>query len=178
CNTITMVTMPALGIPGAQLVVAGGASLLDHAAYRNRCRAALAAAGLEVGRGLAVVATGPVPQADMPALYQAADLLAFPSWTEGFGLCVLEAMACGTPAIVSDRPPFTEYLAPTDALFVDPADPHAIADAMAAALEPLTRARLRAAGLARAATHSWRGRGGHAALRKVRSPFSGSCIGG
>ena len=142
--------------PGAQLVVAGGASLLDHAAYRDRCRAALAAAGLEVGRGLAVVATGPVPQADMPALYRAADLLAFPSWTEGFGLCVLEAMACVTPAIVSDRPPFTEYLAPTDALFVDPADPDAIADAMAAALEPRTRARLRAAGLARAATHSWR----------------------
>ncbi|XYD08037.1 MSMEG_0565 family glycosyltransferase [Methylobacterium sp. NMS12] len=142
--------------PDAQLVVAGGASLLDHAAYRDRCRAALAEAGLDVGRGAAVVATGPVPQADMPALYRAADLLAFPSWTEGFGLCVLEAMACGTPTIVSDRPPFTEYLTPTDALFVDPADPDGIADAMAAALEPRTRARLRAAGLTRAAAHSWR----------------------
>lgn len=142
--------------PRAQLVVAGGASLLDHAAYRARCRAALDAAGLAVGRGAAVIETGPVPQAEMPALYRQADLLAFPSWTEGFGLCVLEAMACGTPVIVSRRPPFTEYLAPADALFVDPADPEAIADAMAAALEPRTRARLRAAGHAQAATQSWR----------------------
>jgi glycosyltransferase-like protein len=142
--------------PGAQLVVAGGASLLDHAAYRDRCRAALDSAGLVVGRGAAVIETGPVPQADMPALYRVADLLAFPSWTEGFGLCVLEAMACGTPAIVARRPPFTEYLAPTDALFVDPADPEAIAGAMAAALVPQTRLRLVAAGLARAAAHSWR----------------------
>ncbi|MEL6061688.1 MULTISPECIES: MSMEG_0565 family glycosyltransferase [unclassified Methylobacterium] len=142
--------------PNAQLVVAGGASLLDHAAYRARCRAALDAAGLTLGPGAAVIETGPVPQDAMPALYRSADLLAFPSWTEGFGLCVLEAMACGTPAIVSDRAPFTEYLAPTDALFVDPAAPDALADAMAAALVPEIRARLRAAGRARAATLSWR----------------------
>lgn len=143
--------------PTAQLVVAGGASLLDHAAYRARCRAALSAAGLTVGPGAAVVETGPVPQAEMPALYRLADVLAFPSWKEGFGLCVLEAMACGTPALVSRQPPFTEYLTPADALFVDPADPDDIADAMAAALVPDTRARLRASGLTRAAAHSWRG---------------------
>ena len=142
--------------PQAQLVVAGGVSLLDHAAYRARCRAALASAGLGVGRGSAVLETGPVPQADMPALYRIADALAFPSWKEGFGLCVLEAMACGTPAIVSRQPPFTEYLAPTDALFVDPADPDAIAGAMAQALAPDTHAQLRAAGLARSAAQSWR----------------------
>ena len=142
--------------PSAQLVIAGGASLLDHAAYRARCQAALDSEGLTVGRGAALIETGPVPQAEMPALYRAADLLAFPSWTEGFGLCVLEAMACGTPAIVSDRPPFTAYLAPADALFVDPADPDALADAMAAALVPQIRARLRAAGRGRAAALSWR----------------------
>ncbi|MCJ2085415.1 MSMEG_0565 family glycosyltransferase [Methylobacterium sp. E-005] len=143
-------------VPSAQLVVAGGASLLDHAAYRARCRAALDEAGLTVGRGAAVIETGPVPQAEMPALYRIADLLAFPSWTEGFGLCVLEAMACGTPAIVSNRAPFTEYLAPTDALFVNPAAPDALATAMAAALVPQTRARLREAGRERAAALSWR----------------------
>jgi glycosyltransferase-like protein len=142
--------------PEAQLVVAGGASLLDHASYRAHCRAALASAGLVVGRGSAVIETSPVPQADMPALYRVADVLAFPSWKEGFGLCVLEAMACGTPAIVSRQPPFTEYLTPANALFVDPADPNDIADAMAAALSPDTRTRLRAAGRTRAAAHSWR----------------------
>ncbi|MEQ4599758.1 MAG: MSMEG_0565 family glycosyltransferase [Methylobacteriaceae bacterium] len=140
----------------AQLVVAGGVSLLDHATYRARCRSALAAAGLTVGRGAAVIETGPVPQAVLPALYRFADALAVPSWKEGFGLCVLEAMACGTPAIVSRRPPFTEYLAATDALFVDPADPDAIAAAMAEALATDTRARLRAAGQVRVVAHSWR----------------------
>lgn len=143
--------------PHAQLVVVGGASLLDHAAYRARCQAALVSAGLDVGPGLPVIKTGPVLQADMPALYRAADLLAFPSWKEGFGLCVLEAMACGTPALVSRQPPFTEYLEPTDALFVDPADPEDIAQAMAAALVPDIRTRLQATGLSRAAAHSWRG---------------------
>lgn len=142
--------------PAAQLVVAGGASLLDHSAYRARCRAALAAHGLAVGASEAVIETGPVPQDDMPALYRIADVLAFPSWTEGFGLCVLEAMACGTPTIVSRQPPFTEYLEDSDALFVDPADPDAIAGSMAAALAADTRARLRAAGRVRAAAHSWR----------------------
>ncbi len=138
--------------PQAQLVVAGGASLLDHAAYRARCRAALDAAGLES----CVIETGPVPQADMPALYRIADVLAFPSWKEGFGLCVLEAMACGTPVIVSRLPPFTEYLTPADALFVDPADPQEIAAAMADALVPASRLRLRDAGFACAVAHSWR----------------------
>ncbi|MEA1834778.1 MSMEG_0565 family glycosyltransferase [Methylobacterium durans] len=142
--------------PQAQLVVAGGASLLDHASYRARCQAALAAHGLAVGRGLPVIETGPVPQADIPALYRVADVLAFPSWKEGFGLCVLEAMACGTPAIVSCLPPFTEYLTATDALFVDPADPDDLARAMAEALQPATHTGLRTAGLARAALHSWR----------------------
>lgn len=141
---------------GAQLVLAGGASLLDHSSYRARCRAALAGHGLEVGPGEAVIETGPLPQADMPALYRSADMLAFPSWKEGFGLCVLEAMACGIPAIVSRLAPFTEYLAPGDALFVDPADPAAIAAAMETALAPSARAALRRAGLSRARSHSWR----------------------
>jgi glycosyltransferase-like protein len=142
--------------PLAQLVVVGGASLLDHSSYRARCRAALSSAGLDAGQGLAVIETGPVPQVDMPALYRVADVLAFPSWKEGFGLCVLEAMACGTPVIVSRIAPFTEYLGAADALFVDPADPADIAQAMATALEPGTRAGLREAGFARAAAHSWR----------------------
>jgi len=142
--------------PAAQLVVAGGASLLDHAPYRARCRALLAAEGLDVGPGRAVVETGPVDQAEMPALYRAADVLVVPSWTEGFGLCVLEAMASGTPTVVSRRPPFTEYLRESDTLFADPADGGDVAEALEAALVPAVRDRLRAAGLALAPLHSWR----------------------
>ena len=142
--------------PTAQLLVVGGASLLDHAGYRERCRDALARAGLAVGTGEAVTTTGPVAQATMPALYRRADALVFPSLKEGFGLCVLEAMACGTPAIVSNRPPFTEYLAPGDALFVDPDDTAAIARAMAEALDPLRRRRLVAAGRIVAEKNPWR----------------------
>lgn len=142
--------------PAAQLVLAGGASLLDHAPYRARCLGTLDALGLATGRGKSVILTGPIPNDQVPALYRAADMLAFPSRREGFGLCVLEALACGTPVIVSRNPPFTEYLEPGDALFVDPAKPREIAEAMASALQPETRESLRTAGFARAAAHSWR----------------------
>lgn len=144
------------GLPTAQLLVVGGASLLDHAGYQARCRAALDRAGLGVGPGRAVVQTGPLPQAAMPSVYRVADALVFPSFKEGFGLCVLEAMASGTPAIVSRQRPFTEYLTPGNALFVDPDEAGAITDAMRAALDPDTRASLAAAGLAVAQGHSWR----------------------
>jgi glycosyltransferase-like protein len=147
--------------PRAQLLLAGGASLLDHAAYRARCRASLVDLGLDVGPGGPVIETGPVPQGEMPALYRSADMLAFPSWTEGFGLCVLEAMACGTPTIVSARAPFTEYLTGADTLFVDPADPVDLARAMTEAVEGPVRARLRRAGFAVARTHSWRACAAH-----------------
>ncbi|MCJ2094165.1 MSMEG_0565 family glycosyltransferase [Methylobacterium sp. J-072] len=142
-------------IPAAQLVIAGGASLLDHAGYEARCCSALEREGLEVGPGKPVVRTGPIPQADMPGLYRIADALVFPSLREGYGLCVLEAMACGTPVIVSAQPPFTEYLAPGEALAVEPDDPDAIAAAMQASLEPSRRARLRACGLEVARAHAW-----------------------
>ncbi|KAB1069635.1 MSMEG_0565 family glycosyltransferase [Methylobacterium planeticum] len=142
--------------PAAQLVVVGGASLLDHAAYQARCRAALDRAGLEVGIGRAVVQTGPVPQAAMPGFYRLARALVFPSLREGFGLCVLEAMACGTPAIVAGQPPFTEYLTPDDALFVDPENAGAILGALRAALDPTLHAYLSGAGPRLAAGHGWR----------------------
>jgi len=142
-------------VPAAQLVMAGTASLLDHAGYEARCCAALEREGLEVGPGKPVIRTGPIAQADMPGLYRIADTLVFPSLNEGYGLCVLEAMACGTPVIVSARPPFTEYLAPGEALSVEPDDPDAIAAAMMASLEPSRRARLRASGLEVARAHAW-----------------------
>lgn len=141
---------------GAQLLVVGGASLLDHAGYQARCQAALDEAGLDVGPGRSVILTGPVPQGAMPAFYRLADALVFPSLKEGFGLCVLEAMASGTPTIVADLAPFTEYLTANDTVFVDPENAEAIAAAMEAVLGTGLRARLAAAGPAIAKSHSWR----------------------
>ena len=132
--------------PRAQLVVAGGASLLDHGRYAAAFRAAAAAAGLEnTGPGEPLLLTGPLPDEAMPALMRRADALVTPSLREGFGLVVLEALACGTPVVVPRIAPFTEYLGEADGCWADPFDVASIAEAMAAALEPQ-----RAADLARA----------------------------
>jgi glycosyltransferase-like protein len=136
--------------PASRFVIAGGASLLDHSAYQAAFRADLQAMG---ERAAAVVLTGPVADADMPALYRLATALVFASINEGFGLCVLEAMACGTPVVVSRIAPFTEYLSQNDALFCDPHDPASIAAGMRAAMQP-NEAR-RARGLAVAARRNW-----------------------
>lgn len=139
--------------PDAQLIIAGGASLLDHGAYQQGFADALASSGLAAD---AVIHTGPLAQDDMPALYRIADVLAFPSLKEGFGLVVIEAMTSGVPVIVSQIAPFTEYLRAGDVAWCDPHDTASIARAILAALcEPL-RGRLIAAGLEIAPKHDWR----------------------
>jgi glycosyltransferase-like protein len=140
------------GRPSACLLIAGGASLLDHDAYQAEFARALAASGLPDG---AVVRTGPLPQALMPALYRAADALVFPSVTEGFGLVVLEAMASGVPVVASRIAPFTEYLGDGDVAWCDPADAASIAAAMSATLEQPGRDALIARGFGVAARHDW-----------------------
>lgn len=138
--------------PDARLVLAGGASLLDHAAYRAEFDAALNEFGPERSR---VVLTGPVDQEDMPALYRIADALVFPSLVEGFGLAAVEAIACGTPAIVSAIRPFIDHFADGDVLWCDPHRPASIGDAMARALQPSTRARLADRAENALAPHGW-----------------------
>jgi glycosyltransferase-like protein len=132
--------------PGAQLVVAGGASLLDHSACERDFHALAASAGLAPAPGGDLVLTGPLPDDDMPALFRSADALLMPSLREGFGLVVLEALACGTSVVVSRRAPFTEYLDETvaagHALYADPLDAGSIAHAMRQAVEPARRASL------------------------------------
>ena len=120
----------------AQLVIVGGASLLNHEACVGQFNATLAASGLACAPGKAVLMTGPVPDADMPALFRAADALLMPSVCEGFGLVVLEALASGTPVVVSRIAPFTEYLSGTDCTWVDPLSVASIEHAMHQVLEP------------------------------------------
>jgi glycosyltransferase-like protein len=143
----------------AQLIIAGGASLLDHSAYAAEFQALVVAADLAVGPGQDLVLTGPLADAEMPALFRQASALAMPSLREGFGLVVLEALACGTPVVVSDRAPFTEYLHDSavagHALYVDPLNVDAIADAMQRAAEPERRAALARAVPAVCRHHSW-----------------------
>jgi glycosyltransferase involved in cell wall biosynthesis len=76
-----------------------------------------------------VVFTGYVPDADLPALLSGAVAFVFPSLYEGFGLPVLEAMACGTPVICSNVSSLPE-VAGEAALQIDPLDVEALAEAM------------------------------------------------
>jgi glycosyltransferase-like protein len=125
--------------PLAQLVIAGGVTLLDHSAYQNAFHAELARVG---GSAHRVVLAGAIDQADMPSLYRLADALVFPSVNEGFGLVAIEATACGTPVVTSRIPPFTEHFGDDDVVWCDPLDVATIAGAMIEAIRPETRARL------------------------------------
>jgi hypothetical protein len=98
---------------------------------------------------------GYVPEKDLVALYGGAEVLAYPSHFEGFGLPVVEAMACGTPVVTTDVPALREVSGGA-AQLVPLGDPAALADAVAELIvNPDARASARARGLARAATFSW-----------------------
>lgn len=114
----------------------------------------LAAEARRLGIETVVQFLGPVPDAELPALYGEAVAFVFPSLWEGFGLPVLEAMATGTPVIASCRGALPEVTAGA-ALLVEP-DVAPLADALDSILaDPSLRDRLREAGLARARTFSW-----------------------
>jgi glycosyltransferase involved in cell wall biosynthesis len=109
----------------------------------------------ELGLKRDVVFAGYVSPEDMPALYNAADLFVFPSLYEGFGLPVLEAMACGVPVVASNVSAVPE-VAGEAALLVDPSDVRQICDAVERLLRDDTlRSALRERGLQRAAEFRW-----------------------
>jgi glycosyltransferase involved in cell wall biosynthesis len=98
---------------------------------------------------------GYVPDSDRRALFERAGLLVLPSWNEGFGMPVLEALALGVPVVISDRGALPE-VGGDAALYCDPGDPGTIADAIARTLEDgeATRQRVER-GRARVAGWSW-----------------------
>ncbi|HID89588.1 MAG TPA: glycosyltransferase family 1 protein, partial [Anaerolineae bacterium] len=98
---------------------------------------------------------GPVPESDLPALYTGATVFVFPSLYEGFGLPVLEAMACGAPVICSNVSSLPEVAGDAAVTFT-PTDPGAIADALDRVLNDAGLcADLRDRGLRRARLFSW-----------------------
>ena len=137
------------------LAVVGGHSFQDYREYRERVLASLPGLGLRLDDD--VVLLGTVPDAELPGWYAAADVLAFPSTKEGWGLAVLEAMSAGLPVVASDLPVFREYLPPgQDALMVPVDDAAALAAALGAVLDDTALAgRLRAAGEEVCARFTW-----------------------
>jgi glycosyltransferase involved in cell wall biosynthesis len=115
----------------------------------------LKALAAELGLQQCVEFRAYVPYAELPDLYRGALAFVFPSLWEGFGLPVLEAMACGTPVITSAGSG-TEEAAGAAALLVNPADSLELGEAMALLLEnPAEITRLRQLGLERVGWMQW-----------------------
>jgi glycosyltransferase involved in cell wall biosynthesis len=130
---------PALAAEGLDAVVAGG-----DRAYMRAERTGTGARHL-----------GYVAPADLPALYAGAAVLALPSLYEGFGLPCVEAMACGTPVVTTDRGALAETCGEA-ARYIGPDDPDALArSCLLAAFDGNTRDRLVQAGRSRAAGYRW-----------------------
>lgn len=102
-----------------------------------------------------VVFAGSIEDEDLPDLYRGAHLFVYPSLYEGFGLPILEAMACGIPVITSNISSMPE-VAGDAAVLVDPRDPEGLASAMASVLtDEALREKLGQKGIARARGFSW-----------------------
>lgn len=133
---------------GAQhkLVIAGKRGWLEEPVFATVDR---------LGLHDSVVFLDFVPDRLLPALYNHADLLVQPSFYEGFGIPLLEAMACGVPALISNRPSLPE-VAGGAAVEIDPADISALAVTMRDLLGDGARLQaLRERGLERARAFEW-----------------------
>ena len=132
--------------PGARLVVAGHWDERFPAARRLT---------EEFGLQDSVCFAGPIAEADLPAVYSGAAVFVFPSFYEGFGLPVLEAMACGAPVVCSNTSSLPE-VAGAAAHLVDPHDTVALAEAISTVLaDEDAAAALRRRGLNQAAEFTW-----------------------
>jgi glycosyltransferase involved in cell wall biosynthesis len=133
-----------------QLVIAGAMDLVGHPLYPDP-RPVIRDLGLEKQ----VIVTGRISEEEKPLLYSAATAFVFPSLYEGFGLPVLEAMACGTPVITSNVSSLPE-VAGDAALLVEPESVEEIARAMVRLMNDSgLRDELRGRGLRRVRQFDW-----------------------
>lgn len=133
-------------VPQVGLVIAGGKGWLYESFFER-----LRALGLENK----VILPGFIPEADLPALLSCAELFAFPSTFEGFGLPPLEAMACGVPVICSNAASLPEVVG-NAGLLLPPHDVRAWAGILTQLLlTPALCTDLRARGLAQAQQFRW-----------------------
>ncbi len=130
-----------------QLVLAGKRGWLDNETFRAAQRNAV---------DKDIVFTGYIPERELPALYSGAICFVYPSYFEGFGLPVLEAMQCGAPVIAGNRTSIPEIVGEAG-LLVDHFDTNALVQAMTRILDDSkVGARLRSQGLERARLFSWK----------------------
>ncbi|MFQ5813782.1 MAG: glycosyltransferase family 4 protein, partial [Anaerolineae bacterium] len=109
----------------------------------------------ELGLEGDVVFPGYIPVSELPLWYNAAELFVYPSLYEGFGLPLLEAMACGTPVVAANTSSLPEVVGEVG-LTVDPLDVEGLAEAMRRALgDEVLRQEMRDRGLQRAKGFSW-----------------------
>lgn len=134
------------GVEDVRLVISGARGWLYEEIYRRV---------EELGLSSRVLFPGYVAEADLPALYSLSEVFAFPSLYEGFGLPPLEAMACGTPVVVSRASSLPEVVGNAGCL-VDPLSVEEIAGTLQALLDsPARRADLAEQGVAQAARFTW-----------------------
>ncbi len=133
-------------IPGLKLVLIGA---------RDKGGEMLLRKIQTLGIGQDVLLLGWLPFGDVPSIYRASEAFIFPTLHEGFGLPVLEAMACGIPVVCSKIEPLLE-VAGDAALFVDPYSPNEIATGIFTALsDGMMRKQLVQKGLVRAKQFTW-----------------------
>lgn len=139
------------GLSHARRSGAGDVALVLCGQLNDAKRTKVLRLAAEAGVSDAVKLVGFVSDADLAALYRRSLAHLFVSRDEGFGLTVIEAMACGAPVITTRSGSLGE-VAGEDALLCDPEDPAAIGDAIARlAGDPMLRDHLREAGISRAA---------------------------
>ncbi len=140
-------------VPEALLLIAGGTTLFDYRAELER----FAERADQLGVTEHVWRLGALESEELERLFRAADVFAFPSVKEGFGLAALEAIAVGLPLVASDLDVFRGFLTDGESALLTPVGD---ADALAYALarvrhDKSLRTRLRAGGREVVAAHTW-----------------------